>query len=50
MYFSVEYFINMFKAMAVNDEYKIKVFADKIVFCGKNDISSKVGIVVGSTN
>lgn len=50
MYFSVEYFINMFKAMAVNDEYKIKVFTDKIVFCGKNDISSKVGIVVGSTN
>ena len=49
MYFSVEYFINMFKAMSINEEYKIKVFPDKIVFCGRNDVTSKVGIVVGST-
>ena len=49
MYFSVEYFINMFKAMSINEEYKIKVFPDKIVFCGRNNVTSKVGIVVGST-
>lgn len=45
--FSVVYFLNIYKALCSEDNFRMKVLNDKIIFCSQNDVATKVCILVG---